>query len=63
MPPAGYGPTFPAGERSQTYVLDCAATGTRRMTLIYWANTYVQKENTEAWLLPSNEVGQELNTE
>jgi hypothetical protein len=28
MPPAGFGPTIPAGERPQTYALDRAATGT-----------------------------------
>ena len=27
MPPAGFEPTFSAGERSQTHVLDRAATG------------------------------------
>ena len=28
MPPVGFEPTFPAGERPQTYALDRAATGT-----------------------------------
>ena len=28
MPPAGFEPTIPAGERPQTYALDRAATGT-----------------------------------
>jgi len=28
MPPAGFDPTIPAGERPQTYALDGAATGT-----------------------------------
>ena len=28
MPPAGFKPTISAGERPQTYALDCAATGT-----------------------------------
>jgi hypothetical protein len=27
MPPVGFGPAVPAGERPQTHVLDCAATG------------------------------------
>jgi len=30
VPPSGFEVTFPAGERLQTYVLDCAATGTSR---------------------------------
>ena len=28
MPPVGFEPTISAGERPQTYALDCAATGT-----------------------------------
>ena len=28
MPPVGFEPTIPAGERAQTYALDRAATGT-----------------------------------
>ena len=28
MPPVGFAPTVSADERSQTYALDCAATGT-----------------------------------
>ena len=28
MPPVGFEPTTPAGERPQTYALDCAATET-----------------------------------
>ena len=28
MPPVGFEPTIPAGERPQTYALDRAATGT-----------------------------------
>ena len=28
MPPVGFEPTIPAGERPQTYTLDRAATGT-----------------------------------
>jgi hypothetical protein len=27
MPPAGFEPTIPASERSQTHALDCAVTG------------------------------------
>jgi len=30
VPPSGFEPTIPAGERLQTYALDCAATGTGR---------------------------------
>jgi len=30
MPPVGFEPTVPAGERPQTYALDRAATGTGR---------------------------------
>ena len=30
MPPVGFEPTIPAGERPQTYALDRAATGTDR---------------------------------
>jgi len=28
MPPVGFEPTISAGERPQTYALDCVATGT-----------------------------------
>ena len=35
MPPVGFEPTISAGERPQTYAVDCAATETGRYT-IYW---------------------------
>ena len=35
MPPAGFEPTISAGERSQTYALDRAVTGTGNHTVIY----------------------------
>ena len=31
MPPVGFEPTISAGERPQTYALDCAATGTGKV--------------------------------
>ena len=33
MPPAGFEPTIPAGERSQNYALDRAATGTGKLMI------------------------------
>jgi hypothetical protein len=32
MPPVEFEPTISAGERPQTYALDCAATGTGKIT-------------------------------
>jgi len=34
MPPVGFEPTISAGKRPQTYVLDCAATGTVVLVVI-----------------------------
>jgi len=34
MHPAGIEPTFSAGERAQTYALDCAAIGTGKLRYI-----------------------------
>jgi len=33
MPPVGFEPTISAGERPQTYALDCAGSGTGKSTL------------------------------
>ena len=41
MPPVGFEPTIPAGERPQTYALDRAATGTGILELyvqLFWTN-------------------------
>ena len=42
MPPAGFEPTIPAGERPQTYALDRAATGTGDVTVMR-INIYSQQ--------------------
>jgi len=34
MPPVGFEPTVPAGERPQTYALDCVATETEYFTVL-----------------------------
>ena len=39
MPPVGFEPTTPAGERPQTYALDRAATGTGRMVSLVDVNS------------------------
>ena len=39
MPPVGFEPTTPAGERPQTYALDRAATGTGRMVPLVDVNS------------------------
>ena len=39
MPPVGFEPTIPAGERPQTYALDRAATGTGRPKHVVENNT------------------------
>jgi hypothetical protein len=41
MPPLGFEPTIPAGERPQTYALDCAATGTDTKKEDYYYLLYV----------------------
>jgi hypothetical protein len=35
MPPVGFEPTISAGERPKTYALDCAATGTGYISVLY----------------------------
>jgi hypothetical protein len=43
MPPVGFEATFSAGERSQTYALDRAATGTFNNTLYIYVKRYDEK--------------------
>ena len=43
MPPVGFEPTISAGERSQTYALDRAATDCCRLLLIYFKKSRFQK--------------------
>ena len=54
MPPVGFEPTFSAGERPQTYALDCAATGT------ITKNGYISKSE---WYLRVKAIYNFRNTE
>ena len=41
MPPVGFEPTISAGERSETYASDCAATGTGNSLELLLENTTI----------------------
>ena len=43
MPPVGFEPTISAGERPQTYALDCAATGTGLCS--HWLVIYLRRNH------------------
>ena len=44
MPPTGFEPTIPPGERPQTHALDRAATGTGTEALRYVANVLAHSD-------------------
>jgi len=43
MPPVGFEPTIPAGERSKTFALDGAATGTGRYVASIRGDVYANR--------------------
>ena len=51
MPPAEFEPTISAGERPQTYSLDCAATGTGNYNVTMTIYNTLLEELTEVWLV------------
>ena len=61
MPPVGFEPTIPAGERPQTYTLDRAATGTgenvfkqlkyKWLVILHFFNDIISRIRTKKYLL------------
>ena len=45
MPPVGFEPTIPAGERPQTYALNRVATGTSALAISYMKMSLLETAN------------------